>query len=375
MQFFERKYSTLFRVRKVCKFGLVFSFLIFLTSACFVSPPQDTRYWKCEEDNDCVSYNCAGCNYFCFKKFCVAPCTDDTDCQKARGEVCIKGPNVCLPCNPGSKRKCYGGHPSFRGKGICNEGEQTCGEDFKWSKCDGWGAPKREVCNKKDDNCDGKVDEGCGCNPGDKRSCYSGPAKTAGKGPCKPGQQTCSSSGQWTGAKCVGEVVPASSDKCNNIDDDCDGLVDEDVVSQQACKIAGQKGECANGLSLCENGKFSCRQIFTARQLEECDGKDDDCDGKIDNLPGLGDHTLARSCFTSLTGCQYDATKKEHVCKGSCKGGTQRCLKQGIWASSCSGQQLPTEDKCNGIDDNCDGTVDNNAKCPKGTTCKNGSCR
>ena len=56
------------------------------------------------------------------------------------------------------------------------------------------------------------------------QSCYDGPAGTAGVGACKAGTQTC------IGAlgSCDGQVKPAAQEDCfNDIDDDCDGKVEQ----------------------------------------------------------------------------------------------------------------------------------------------------
>jgi hypothetical protein len=52
--------------------------------------------------------------------------------------------------------------------------------------------------------------------------CYTGPAGTVGVGACQAGMQTC------IGAlgSCAGEVTPAAVENCfNDVDDDCDGVV------------------------------------------------------------------------------------------------------------------------------------------------------
>jgi len=43
---------------------------------------------------------------------------------------------------------------------------------------------------------------------------------------------------------------------------------------------------------------------------------------------------------------------------GTCILGTQRCLASGVW-SACEGNVEPTVDVCNGLDDDCDGNADN----------------
>jgi hypothetical protein len=73
---------------------------------------------------------------------------------------------------------------------------------------------------------DGHVDCSTGsavCVPdATTQSCYTGPAGTKGVGVCAAGTQTCISS---LGA-CGGEIVPAAAENCfNDLDDDCDGKV------------------------------------------------------------------------------------------------------------------------------------------------------
>ena len=50
---------------------------------------------------------------------------------------------------------------------------------------------------------------------------------TAGVGTCTQGTQTCASNGQW--GACEGQVIPTGEVCGNGLDDNCDGMVDEDV--------------------------------------------------------------------------------------------------------------------------------------------------
>tara|TARA_B100000609_G_C17221615_1_gene440503 strand:- start:3403 stop:4638 length:1236 start_codon:yes stop_codon:yes gene_type:complete len=101
-------------------------------------------------------------------------------------------------------------------------GEQVC-TSGRWGACTGQQLPKTEVCNKADDNCDGQVDEGCKCIPGETRVC-----ETSGVGACRDGIQTCSAQGQW--GACTAELGP-TTELCNLADDDCDGKTDEGCVT------------------------------------------------------------------------------------------------------------------------------------------------
>ena len=76
--------------------------------------------------------------------------------------------------------------------------------------------------------CGNQSVEGCKCSQdGAVEVCYEGDPGSVGIGECQLGQRFCQS-GFWTG--CIGQIVPKAED-CNDLDDDCDGSVDEGVLS------------------------------------------------------------------------------------------------------------------------------------------------
>jgi len=68
---------------------------------------------------------------------------------------------------------------------------------------------------------------GCPCIGTYSRDCYEGPDGTLDVGPCAAGRRTCVG-GYW--GRCVDDVLP-ENEHCNEVDDDCDGLVDDGVLS------------------------------------------------------------------------------------------------------------------------------------------------
>ncbi|GMV17848.1 MAG: LamG domain-containing protein [Polyangiaceae bacterium] len=176
------------------------------------------------------------------------------------------------------------------------------------------------------------------CNDGQQQPCYAGPPGTEGVGICKAGVQDCAG-GKW--GSCQGQVVAATAEACNGLDDDCNGLADEGF-GQTTCG----KGACSVTTANCVNGVPVACTPKTASPTEKCDGVDDDCDGTIDE--GCVCTTgQTQPCYSGPAGTQG---------VGACKAGTQACS-GGQWAA-CTGAVLPKAETCNSVDDDCDGSVD-----------------
>ena len=105
-----------------------------------------------------------------------------------------------------------------------------------------------ETCgNRIDDDCNGQTDDGCDCVPGSQQTCFAGSPDNEGIGECRLGDQQCNANGSWT--DCVGSVLPVP-EACNELDDDCDGETDEGLGLGDAC-TAGI-GECQRaGVQVC----------------------------------------------------------------------------------------------------------------------------
>ncbi len=202
----------------------------------------------------------------------------------------------------------------------------------------GGGTCGAEVCNGKDDDCDGTIDEGCACAAGESAPCYDGPAATAGVGACKSGTRSCAADGTW--GPCAGEVTPAP-ESCNGVDDDCNGPVD-DGIAPITCGL----GACQVTAAACSGGQPGACTPLPAAPKEACNGVDDTCDGAVDE---------GCDCLDGATqGCYSGPPGAAGV--GACVKGTQTCA-GGAWGA-CAGEVLPTAEACNGVDDDCNGVAD-----------------
>ncbi len=128
-----------------------------------------------------------------------------------------------------------------------------------------------EVCNGIDDNCVNGIDEN---NPGGGAACSTGLL-----GVCAAGTRRCVSGS----LNCV-RNVDAGVERCNDLDDDCNGATDEPFADKGAA--------CTNGLGVCQrSGTRVCRSDGTGTVCNAdagqptaaaCDGADNDCDGVVD---------------------------------------------------------------------------------------------
>jgi len=215
-------------------------------------------------------------------------------------------------CSASGTVTCSNGHPVD----SCVAGTPTTDND-----CDGW-----------DDDCDGTPDDA-----------YGTVQSSCGLGVCtSSGTRTCENWGIVD--SCVPGAPTGSDTNCNAVDEDCDGHTDDGF---SGVVMSCGPGICATaGLTRCSSGTvvLVCTPPPGAPRDDDCDGFDDDCD----QVPDDDFAQAAPRCGI-----------------GACvRTGTIACVAGSVKTTACvPGAPIGPDTTCDGIDDDCDGAVDDDTHC------------
>ena len=339
---------------------------------------------KCDDiDNDCANGKDEGCDddndNYCDASMAVSD--NPAICPQGGGDCDDNKPSI----NPGKVEICDNYDNDCDGAadedcdddndGYCELGmdmvgtPQTClsgGGD-----CDDGAANvypgASELCNGVDDNCNGEADEGApACSD------FFKDADDDGYGLTNDKKCLCQPSGQYTanvGSDCNdsdGGVYPSAAETCNGKDDNCDGDSDEEGAS--GCTVYYKDAD-DDGYGLGTDGKCLCtqsgaykvqvsgdcndnKQTINPGATESCNNVDDNCDGQSDEVNAQGCETY----YKDVDGDGFGVTG-DHQC--FCTGTGNYTAQVGGDCNDSSAQVNPNQTElCNGVDDNCNGQVD-----------------
>ncbi len=278
----------------------------------------------------------------------LAACSDsqDNDCD---GLTDRDDPDCAVFCNAKDTESCYTGALSTLNVGECRSGKMECQADGKWGDCTNEVLPKSEICDGKDNDCNGQIDDACGCTkdtdcPNEAR-CEAGSCKVP---PCAAPSARCGkecvdvlSNAQHCGRcnrACTGDNTCRDGEcRCSNGLTECMGTCVDTTQNNNHC------GVCNNACGdrkACQQSKCVCRPSFV------------DCGGTCADLSSDDAH-----CGNCGKPCDY---------KDSCKGGKCECntAKYAMCHGVCT--DFATDDKhCGGCDRPCD---------TKTESCQNKQC-
>lgn len=174
--------------------------------------------------------------------------------------------------------------------------------------------PAAETCEGTDQDCDGMIDEGL---------TTGAPCDGPDADQCLDDMTICNASGAVVCGDTSGDD---DAELCNGMDDDCDGTMDEGFMVAAACD--GMDGDqCNEGVFACApDGLAAICTDETSTIVEACNEMDDDCDGTIDNgFDTMTDEDNCGECGNTCTNNNGTTSCALGSCAPVCTNGAAQC--------------------------------------------------
>ncbi len=287
-------------------------------------------------------------------------------------ELCWPATGECLPDCNGKPCSCQGDETQpCANVGTCQGGIRHCVDGF-FGPCEWQVGPKAEVCDGKDNDCNGVDDDGLVPEP---CALQAGVCKDAVKSCGGPaGWQPCDSSVYQAQATSKDASYEETETTCDGDDNDCNGETDEPAACCQpdcsgkacgaddGCGFACKDGSCAAN-DQCIEGQCQCVPDCVHKDCGADDGCGTKCNGPCpDNATcqagacvcdylGCGQTCCAQGLACSASGdacCTPDCTDRacglDPVCGASCGGcdPAEACVADGKCAAWTKPYQDPT---------------------------------
>ncbi|MCB1942446.1 MAG: hypothetical protein KDI53_10480, partial [Candidatus Accumulibacter sp.] len=156
----------------------------------------------------------------------------------------------------------------------------------------------------------------------------------------------------WPEPSTCEPIAEAAEEICDGLDNDCDGVVDDAEGVGRPCE-AGVGACSAPGLMVCGPEGVICGAVPGLPAPERCDGADNDCNGFVDDVEGVGERCSAG--------------------EGACAvAGRVVCTPAGPRCDAVAG--APSPEACDGVDNDCNGIVDDAAGVGQPYSVGRGAC-
>ncbi len=290
-------------------------------------------------------------------EFCELPAgyvENNTDCNDGDGRY---HPDAEDDCSTPIDYNCDGAI----GKDSDNDGYSTCTDCADGDASIHPGAV--EVCDGVDQDCDNEIDDGI-----QQGSTWYVDLDEDGYGDANDTIIACGAQGVYSatvGGDCADEDAtsyPGATEACDGVDNNCDGQVDDGAPT--ATWYADQDGDgfgeagsfldaCAAPAGYVADGS-DCDDSTTSSYpgaTELCDGLDNDCNGAVDD-----GGTNPQTWYTDGDGDGYGTGAGTVACTPP----TGTVAVAGDCDDADSGSAPGLSERCDGVDNDCSGVVDDN---------------